>query len=128
MNKIFSLALTSVVGLVGNTALAQTYDGYPTDVSTAGMGLGIGLIILWIVLMVVNLVLFIFWIWMLVDVIKRKFEQKVLWIVLVIILGYIGAIAYYFVVKRKHTGETPGSVPSVQSPTPPAQPPQQPTV
>jgi TM2 domain-containing membrane protein YozV len=45
-----------------------------------------------------------FWIWMLVDAVRRDFEDpnlKVLWIIILILLGFIGAVVYYFVVKRK---------------------------
>lgn len=128
--SIATLLLASVVGLAGNAALAQydyEYD-YEYD-ATIGTGIGVGLIIIWIVVMVVNLALFVFWLWMLIDVIKRKFDQKVLWIVLIIILGYLGAIIYYFAVKRKKVGETPSGPASPQAPTapqPPPTPPQQP--
>jgi len=49
----------------------------------------------------VALLFFVFWIWMLVDCAKRNFDQKTLWIVLLLVLGWIGAIAYFFAVKRK---------------------------
>lgn len=41
-----------------------------------------------------------FWIWMLVDCIKRKFEDKGLYIALLIFTGIIGAIIYYFNIKK----------------------------
>ncbi|MFH1652512.1 MAG: PLD nuclease N-terminal domain-containing protein [Pseudomonadota bacterium] len=47
-----------------------------------------------------------FWIWMLVDCIKRDFKdsnEKVVWVLVLIFLQLIGAIVYYFVVKRKKT-------------------------
>lgn len=45
------------------------------------------------------IILFAFWIWMLVDVIKRDFPDKTLWIVLIIILGFIGALLYFFIIR-----------------------------
>jgi hypothetical protein len=42
-----------------------------------------------------------FWLWMLIDAIKREFENKVLWIILIILLGFLGAILYFFIVRRK---------------------------
>ena len=43
----------------------------------------------------------IFWIWMLVDVLKRKeFEDKLVWVIVIVFLHLIGAILYYFVVYR----------------------------
>lgn len=44
---------------------------------------------------------FIFWLIMLIDCIKREFDQKALWIILILVLGIVGAILYYFMVKRK---------------------------
>ena len=47
---------------------------------------------------------FAFWIWMLVDCIKRKFkkdDEKIIWLLVIILVQVIGAIIYYFVIKRK---------------------------
>ena len=44
------------------------------------------------------------WIWMLVDCIKRKFkkdDEKIIWLLVIILVQAIGAIIYYFVIKRK---------------------------
>ncbi len=45
-----------------------------------------------------------FWIWMLVDCAKRKFEKendKTTWILVLTLSGWIGAIIYYVMIKRK---------------------------
>ncbi|MEK6947477.1 MAG: PLDc N-terminal domain-containing protein [Nanoarchaeota archaeon] len=45
---------------------------------------------------------FAFWIWMIIDCAKREFKkenEKVVWIVVVVVLGMIGATIYYFAVK-----------------------------
>jgi prolipoprotein diacylglyceryltransferase len=47
----------------------------------------------------------VLWIWMLVDCAKRKFENendKTTWILILALTGWIGAIIYYVMVKRKH--------------------------
>lgn len=117
--NIVTFFLSSVVALGGNTALAQ-YGDY--DAANAiGTGLGVGLLIFWVILMLVCLVFGIFWLWMLIDCIKRNFEQKTMWIILLIILSWIGAIAYYFAIKRKNVGGTAPSSGSSQ-PTPQAPP------
>ena len=44
-----------------------------------------------------------FWVWMLVDAIKRDFESsnmKIVWLLVVLLGQLIGAVIYYFVVKR----------------------------
>ena len=50
------------------------------------------------------ILLFIFWIMMIIDCVKRKFKDendKIVWILVLVFLHIIGAIIYYFVVKRK---------------------------
>ena len=56
----------------------------------------------WIFLIVgpLVLVLFAFWVWMVVDCVKRSFDDKTLWMLIIFLLSYLGAILYYFV-KRK---------------------------
>jgi uncharacterized BrkB/YihY/UPF0761 family membrane protein len=47
--------------------------------------------------------MFALWIWMIVDCAQRKFKEdseKVVWILIIVLLSYLGAIIYYFVVKR----------------------------
>jgi hypothetical protein len=60
------------------------------------------LITLGIILLLLFILAFIFWILMLIDAAKRKMNEgeKVAWILIVIFLGIIGAIIYYFVVKQ----------------------------
>jgi hypothetical protein len=54
------------------------------------------------IFMVIFVLIFGFWIWMLVDCIKReKFNDKTLWILIILLANWIGAFVYYFVVKRK---------------------------
>lgn len=63
-----------------------------------------GFFIIWAFFMVVFLLGFIFWIWMLVDCVKRDFKnenEKLLWILILIFAHWIGALIYYFLVKRK---------------------------
>jgi hypothetical protein len=47
---------------------------------------------------------FVFWILMLVDCIKRKFKEgsdKIVWILVIIFTGIVGALIYYFIIKVK---------------------------
>ena len=46
----------------------------------------------------------VLWVWMLVDCIQRKFKDKadkVVWIVVIVFTHVIGALIYFFLVKRK---------------------------
>lgn len=50
------------------------------------------------------LLISIFWVWMLIDCAKRNYtgpNDKVIWILIIIFTGIVGAIIYYFIVKRK---------------------------
>ena len=74
----------------------------------AGEGLAITFVLLigFLILLIIALAIFalVFWIMMLVDAAKRKFKdstERVLWIILMVFTGLIGAIIYYFVVKKK---------------------------
>ena len=63
-------------------------------------GVGIGLVF-FAAVMIGTLV---FWILMLVDVVKRDFkksEEKIVWLLIILFFHFIGALVYYFVVKRK---------------------------
>ena len=56
-----------------------------------------------LVLIGVAIFLFVFWILMIVDAAKRDFKkdsERVVWILILIFLGGLGAIIYYFAVKR----------------------------
>ncbi|MBI2665106.1 PLDc N-terminal domain-containing protein [Candidatus Woesearchaeota archaeon] len=69
------------------------------------LGIFFGLFwILWLICIAVMVALFVFWILMLVDVVKRNFpnnNDKLVWVLVIVLAGIIGALVYYFVVKRK---------------------------
>jgi RsiW-degrading membrane proteinase PrsW (M82 family) len=60
--------------------------------------------IIWLIFFVVGILLFIFWIFMLIDVFKRtnwkQENDKIVWMLVVILLGGLGAVIYYFVEKK----------------------------
>lgn len=63
----------------------------------------LGSVIMGLIFAAVSILAFIFWIKMLIDVIKRNFkktDEKIIWIIVVIFAGIIGALIYYFVVKK----------------------------
>ncbi len=73
-----------------------------------------------VILGVIGLIGGAFWIWMFIDAIRFEKEKKVLWIVLLIFLGIIAAIIYYFVRKRKRGHITIPPIPPVPpTPAPP---------
>ncbi len=61
-----------------------------------------GVIVLAAIALAVLLV--VFWIWMIIDCAQRNFKKdndKIVWILVIVLAGVIGAAIYYFVVKRK---------------------------
>jgi len=59
---------------------------------------------IWLIVIVAMVLLFILWIFMIVDVSKRQFKteaDKIGWILIIVLTGYIGAIVYYFAIKRQ---------------------------
>jgi hypothetical protein len=80
-------------------------------ITTGGIcALGIIFMLIYVLVFLVSIAGTIFWIVMLVDVIKREESdfpskagdnQKLLWLLIVILGGTIGAIVYYFMVYRK---------------------------
>lgn len=86
--------------------------------TAAGGALLGGLLIFWLVFAVIGLALFIFWIFMLIDCIKRtnwkQESDKNLWLIVLIVglvvgLGPIAAIVYYFAVKRQLDAKKPAA-------------------
>jgi TctA family transporter len=60
--------------------------------------------VFWIIFAVLMMAGFVLWIVMLIDVIQRKFENdndRILWVLVVVLTGMIGAAIYYLVVKSK---------------------------
>ncbi len=52
---------------------------------------------------IIAILVFVFWIWMIVDCAKRKFKEdveKIVWIIVVVLGGWIGALVYFLVVKK----------------------------
>ncbi len=81
------------------------------------------------VLLIFMLIVFVLWLWMLIDCLQRKDfpneNDKVLWAIIMVLGGWIGALLYYFLVKRKMDATvisegTPG--PSASEPEPEARP------
>ena len=82
-------------------------------------GWGIGIVIFFFSFGVLALV---FWIMMLVHAIKTPIEHKPLWILIILITGILGAVVYYFAVKKQPTHptpppQTPNSTPPGSTPT-----------
>ncbi len=61
-------------------------------------------VLIFLPLFLIGILFFVFWIIMLVDAATRKFKNdtdKVIWILVIVLTGIIGALIYYFVVYNK---------------------------
>lgn len=70
-----------------------------------------------LILIPLSLLFTAFWIWMFIDCLKRDFEKKSMWIVILLLLNTLGAILYFFMVKRKKVSEQPAAI-RTESPLP----------
>ena len=55
----------------------------------------------------IGLALFVFWVWMLVDVLTNKGlhgTEKIVWVLVVILLPFLGSVIYFFVGRNKAGG------------------------
>lgn len=56
-----------------------------------------------LIIIVAAIFLTVFWVLMIIDAVKREFDsdgEKVAWVLIVILIGLLGAIIYYFAVKK----------------------------
>ncbi len=75
-------------------------------------GMSCGMVFVWGAMMIVGIVGAILWIIMLIDVIRREEgdfpsksdNQKTLWLLIVLLGGWIGGVVYYFTVYKKMGG------------------------
>ena len=60
-------------------------------------------IFLWFMFLALAIAAAVFWVFMIVDVAKREFkksDEKTMWILIVVLTGIIGALIYYFMIKK----------------------------
>lgn len=96
------------VGLIANKiALAQakcTVNGKEVDCAEAGAqlnGLFGGLFVIMIIIAIIGLAGTIFWVLMIIHAASKPIENRALWIIVMVFTGAVGAVIYYFVVKRE---------------------------
>ncbi len=104
MKKIvFSASVLSMFVFVQNV-LAATCEvngqSVPCDQMSKGLMVFMG--IFWIIFIVFMVGALVLWVWMLVDAVKNEKENLALWLVVLFIAGFLGAIIYYFVRYREH--------------------------
>ena len=61
---------------------------------------GIALLLIWLMMLALSAASFAIWIWMLIDCITKEPSEgndKLIWILVIVFTGVIGAAIYYFV-------------------------------
>lgn len=101
---MFPVLLAQATDLTDPLSLTNTAN----DAASAAAGGAVlaGFAGVMIFVWILAIVGFVFWIWALIDVIRRQFtnpSDKTLWIILVVILGYLGAILYLIIGRKKGT-------------------------
>ena len=73
-----------------------------SDQAVAGSFVG-AMFLFMIVVVILALAVAVFWIWTIIDVARRDFKnsnERLIWLLLIILLGIIPSLVYYFVVMR----------------------------
>jgi len=97
-------------------ALAQEVSD-EAGAAVAG-AVGIGFLVLFIIMAILGIAIFVFWIWSIVDCVKREFpgdNDKVLWLVIIIILGALGSLIYVIAGRKKGTIKNQSETPAEPS-------------
>lgn len=106
-SAIFSILLSALSFCVGQISLAAarcSANGVEIPCDELGhrvggfISWGIGIILL---LLAIGIWAFVFWIMMIVHAATKPIEDRGMWVILMVFAGIIGALIYYFVVKRK---------------------------
>ena len=74
--------------------------------------------IVWLLMLGLSVGVMVLWVWMIVDCVRRQFDDentRLVWVLIIVLAGWIGAIIYYFVGRKEGV-----------MPEGPASPPQQP--
>jgi len=90
------LILASLALIMGASTIPSSTSATSNNYIT-----GLGIVILALIGIIV-ISISIFWVWMIIDCVKRKFKDKVVWIIVLIFTHILGASLYYFYIKRKN--------------------------
>jgi hypothetical protein len=125
-NEFSDAGASSTSGMSPDESMSPTVRPGGFASIAALIGLGGLFIVIPLLALLIGLLLSVFWIWMVIAAcIRPEYPHKVLWIVLIIILGPIAAIFYYFMSHRPYKASVKGmvmSAPQVVNPSAPAVP------
>ena len=75
-----------------------------------GLGIGIGFVLLFGLIILLAIGVFAFWVWMLIDCAQAPepagdSSHRLVWILILVFTGWIGALIYFFVVRQPRLAE-----------------------
>jgi len=117
---VFSLLSFGLLLITNKVALAAAkcvVNGQEVDCVELGnkikgfLGWGIGG---FFVIIVLGIWATVFWIMMIIHVAKHDVENKAMWMILMVFTGIVGALIYYFVVKRKFNNQFSSPIPPIK--------------
>ncbi len=99
--------ITGLFAIAIGVLLPNIVHGYlmplpPSTPERFGPGTFVTLLVVLGFISIVLLPLSAFWIWMVVDVARRPIGNKMLWVLIIIFLGILGAVPYFFIPRRRH--------------------------
>ena len=99
IQQVFAQSVTSIEAVTSTCVL----NGREIPCDELGQAIGgsikagLGIIAF---IVIIGIIASIFWVVMLVHAIRKPIESKALWIIVLLLFGVIGAIVYFFAVKR----------------------------
>ena len=123
--KLVALSSILGIGILNTLVFAQSKctvnnQEVPCEQITGAIGKFFGgFLLLTIIAAIVGILASIFWLMMIIHAATKPIENKGVWIIVMVLTGIIGAIIYYFVVKRKF--QAPIVQPQSPTQTPPTQ-------
>ena len=128
MNKVITksatfsaltLGLISVVNQVAVAAAKCTLNGREVPCGEFGgpikviLGWGIGIFLIFLVIFALVIWVMVFWVMMIVHATQHDVANKAMWIILMVFTGIVGALVYYFAVKREFDKQSLPPAPTI---------------
>lgn len=82
---------------------AQSSSGEEAAGAAVGLGIGLFFVVFWLAVMALGIAGIVLWIISLVHVLQHNdVKDRVMWIVLLLVVGNIGGVIYFFAIKKPY--------------------------
>lgn len=103
MRRILTILLALVASLV---MLHSVFALDPAELGAIFILSFVGILIFWFIILMLVFAGVIFWLWMFIDcLVREEFEgpnDKIVWILVLLFTSLLGAILYFFLVRRRY--------------------------